>query len=518
MKHITNILYKLLDRGDIIKKILKAMLTLTMFSVITRCLGFLYKIYLSRIMTTTDLGIYNLSLSFYMVLITIVSSSIPLTISKITSLNNANNKNYQTYYSVTSSLILSTTISIILCVAIIALKPLLILILGEPLGFEIIITLLPSIIFTALYSQIRGYLWGLENYFAVSIVEFVEQLLRIGFCLVFVALDIFHSPVISVGVALSIACGISTLYGFFLYFRNGGKFKFRKGYFKDIIRSSAPLTGVRLLGSLLQPLVSIILPIQLTNLGMSKSLALSELGIIMGMSMPLLSIPSTIIGALCMILVPKISSNDLDKDNISKQINQYLQFSLICIFMFVPIFISLGVPICSFVFDNVSAGIYLSYATWAIIPMGIAQITTSILNALNQEQKTFQYFLISNIFMILAVFIFPKFIGIKAMVVGLGISNTILTFLNLNKINKITSYHSQIIQKLICFLLINLPVVALNKLTYSILTKIFVPFFSIGICSVISIISYFTLLFTFNILNLKTLKSSFSKFTRKSFN
>ena len=80
-------------RGGTIKKIIKAMLTLTMFSVITRCLGFLYKIYLSRIMSTTDLGIYNLTLSVYMVLITLVSASIPLTISKITSNNNSKTEN-----------------------------------------------------------------------------------------------------------------------------------------------------------------------------------------------------------------------------------------------------------------------------------------------------------------------------------------------------------------------------------------------------------------------------------------
>jgi O-antigen/teichoic acid export membrane protein len=97
---------------------------------------------------------------------------------------------------------------------------LLIFILGGNLGYQIILSLIPSIIFTALYSQIRGYLWGIENYFAVSIVEFVEQILRIVFCMIFVSLKLFSSPVISVGVALSIACGLSTLYGYILYFKN----------------------------------------------------------------------------------------------------------------------------------------------------------------------------------------------------------------------------------------------------------------------------------------------------------
>ena len=196
------------------------MLTLTAFSVLTRFLGFLYKIYLSRIMSTYELGVYSLTLSVYMVLITIVASSIPLSISKIASNNRSLNKEYNTHYSVTSSLILSTIVSIVLVIGIILAKPLLVWILGGQLGFEIIITLIPSIIFSALYSQIRGYLWGYENYFSVSMVEFIEQILRIVFCMLFVSLKIFPSPVISVGVALSIACGISTLYGYYLYFKN----------------------------------------------------------------------------------------------------------------------------------------------------------------------------------------------------------------------------------------------------------------------------------------------------------
>ena len=66
-------------------------------------------------MTTTDLGIYNISLSVYMVLITLVGASIPLTISRITSNNIALKKENETYYSVTSSLVMTTTFSIILC-------------------------------------------------------------------------------------------------------------------------------------------------------------------------------------------------------------------------------------------------------------------------------------------------------------------------------------------------------------------------------------------------------------------
>ena len=266
-------------------------------------------------------------------------------------------------------------------------------------------------------------------------VEFIEQILRIVFCMLFVSLKLFSSPVISVGVALSIACGISTLYGYYLYFKNKGRLKYKSGFFREIIKSSLPLTAVRLFGSILQPIVAIILPLLLSNIGLEKELAVSELGVAMGMTMPLLSIPSTIIGSLCMVLVPRIRRYTQNTSTIlNKQIDNYINFSIICIMLFIPIFIVLGVPMCEFIFNNSLAGIYISNCAWIIIPMGIAQITTSILNALNQEQKTFIYYIISSIFMFLVILITPIFLGTMSMLYSIGVSNTFLAILNIIKI------------------------------------------------------------------------------------
>jgi len=499
----------------LIKKIIRAMLTLTMFSVLTRCLGFIYKIYLAKIMTTTELGIYNITLSVYMVLITIVSASIPLTISKITSNNICLNKPNETKYSVTSSLILTTTISIFLSILLIISKPLLTLIIGDSLGYDIILYLIPSIVFSAIYSQIRGYLWGIENYFAVSIVEFIEQILRILFCMVFVLSGIIKSPLIAVSVALSIACGLSTILGFYLYFKNKGRLKYRNGYYKEIIKSSLPLTCVRFFGSLLQPLIAIILPFRLCSLGLNKSLALGELGIVMGMTMPLLSIPSTIIGALCMILIPRINSNT-NRESINNQLKNYLNFTISCIFIFIPVFIAIGTPVCNFIYGNMSSGIYLSHSAWIMIPLGIAQITTSILNALNQEQKTFIYYLISSALLIILCFILPTFFGIESMLIANGLSSALLGFLNVKKIRQLTQYKPSITKQIFVHILLCFPIILLTQLTYNMLIVYLNAFFTIMITCIISVIAYLSLLLVFGAFKISIIKDYFSKFSKKN--
>ena len=466
-------------------------------------------------MTITELGIYNLTLSVYMVLITLVASSIPLTISKITSHNKSTGKDSFTKYSITSSLLITTSVSLLLVILLLICKPLLILIIGNTLGYEIIISLLPSIVFSAIYAPIRGFLWGNENYFGVSIVELIEQLLRIALCMIFIYLNWFSFPAISVGVALSIACGISTLYGFCLYFKNGGKLKFERGYSNDIITSTLPLTGVRLFSSLLQPLVAIILPIILTKFGMDRNAALGELGVIMGMSLPIVTIPSTIIGSLCMILIPRISSSENSHNRLNIQIENYIIFSLVCLFAFVPVFLVLGAPLCEIVFNNTQSGIYLVYITWIIIPMGLSQITTSILNALNQEKNTFIYFVISSIFMIITVLLLAKFIGIISMAFSIGISNIVLSFLNFKKIKKLTNYSPRIFKKLTTFFLLIIPVLLITKFTFSWVILLTSDLASIIICGIVCVISYIMLLFVFNVINYRAVINFVSKNFKK---
>jgi O-antigen/teichoic acid export membrane protein len=263
----------------------------------------------------------------------------------------------------------------------------------------------------------------------------------------------------------------------------------------------------------LQPLIAVIIPLRLCDLGMTKTMALSELGIIMGMTMPLLSIPSTIIGALCMILIPRI--NNSDNQNINKQLKNYLNFTITCIFLFIPLFVPLGSGICTFVFGNISAGTYLSISSWIMIPMGIAQITTSVLNAMNQEQKTFIYYIISSVILILLCTILPNYFGVRAMLIANGISTTILSVLNIIKIKKITNFKSSIIKTLFIHFLLCLPVILLTTLCYNALISYTNTFLSLAITSIISIITYIALLIVFGGFKIEIIKDYLSKFNNK---
>ncbi|MDE5990760.1 MAG: oligosaccharide flippase family protein, partial [Clostridia bacterium] len=66
------------------RKLFKAFATVTLISVFTRLLSFVFKIYLSRKLGAEILGLYQICMSVFMLFACICSSGIPVTLSRIT--------------------------------------------------------------------------------------------------------------------------------------------------------------------------------------------------------------------------------------------------------------------------------------------------------------------------------------------------------------------------------------------------------------------------------------------------
>ena len=98
------------------------------------------------------------------------------------------------------------------------------------------------------------------------------------------------------------------------YFVKGNRLGNPRDQYRIILKSATPITGVRVATSALQPIIAIIIPMQLVLAGMSNENALAEFGIAVGMTMPLLFVPSTLTGSLAMVLLPELSSQYAQKN------------------------------------------------------------------------------------------------------------------------------------------------------------------------------------------------------------
>lgn len=442
-----------------------------------------------------------------MVFITLVSSGVPIAISKLTASNKVNKNYVNTYSLVYAGLKLELAFSFILILLIVLCKNLLVPILGSETSYYFLLTLTPAILSAGIYSPFRGYLWGEEHYFKVSLVEFFEQIIKIVILFVLIKLSLNLENLLPLGIAISVSAIISTLIGVIYYFTSSGKLSKKEICYKPIISSALPLTTTKFFGSLMQPIISVLLPLRLVTFGFSKSQALSALGVAMGMTFPILTIPSTLIGSLSMALIPEIASLLKQKNSkiLTKQINSSILFTMCCSFLCFVILLPLAHPICDLLFKNNDAGTYLIYACWTIIPTGLSAITTSILNSLGHEKYTFRYFLYSAILSVLIILFLPKYIGINALFIATGFSMLLIYILNTIKINKTLSIHQKSWKYLIILTFISLPCALLTKWIYNIFALMYGNLIALIFSAIVAVVCFVLLLLAFNLLDINVI-------------
>ena len=497
-----------------ISDLVKAVALITIFSILTRILGFVFRIYLSWEMGAEMLGIYQVALSIIGVLMMLVSSGLPLTLSKFTAIYDSNNDRQAINRATTATLIISIILSIILCLLIFVFSTPLESIFADSRTVLIILTLLPSVIFSAIYSSFRGALWGKKNYLIVGMSEFVEQVLRILFFFIIAyAVGTTLSSGVVAGISLSIACLFSALMVIIYYFAKGNKLGNPDSQYRKILKSATPITGVRVATSALHPIIAVVIPMQLVLAGLSNEQALAEFGIAVGMTLPLLFVPSTLVGSLAMVLLPELSSQyaQKNKETVTNQINISFTFSLFISIMIIPLYMGMWKDIGLFVYNNGRAGLLLLYSSWLMIPLALSNISSTVLNALGMEAKSFVNYIIGAIALVVIILTTTQFVGIVSLILGTGACMTISSALNIRLINKKLQIKTYIMKKISVMVLLAVPSLLFTVFTFNIFNSFCPKFFALAFGSISGALCFIILCMIFKVIDIKSMLTEFSK-------
>lgn len=493
-----------------VNKLFKAMFCVTFFSVATRALGFLLKIYLSRKLPSDMLGSYQVAMSIFAVLMTLVSSGIPVVLSRNVSYYHGKQNKKAIGSIVSSGLILTGIICLVVSLIVILCPNLMNMVFTSSQSSEMLLILLPALIFSSIYEVLRGALWGEEKFFTISFTEFIEQVVRI-----IVLILLFETTFLNISLtnktalSLSIGCIVSSIIVAIIYFKRGGKLYNPKYEFKNLIKTSTPITAVRTVSSIVSSIIAIIIPIRLMDFGYTSTEALSEFGIMMGMTFPLIMIPSTLISSLAVTMIPSISaqSNNIDngelknRSELRNKINFSLRTTVVFATLLLPIFLALGVPICKFIFNNEKAGLYLSVAAIVMVPLGLSQITTSILNAIGLELKSLKNYVFSAILLIASILFLPKYIGTYALIVGELLMSTLVTILNIHMLRKRDLVNFKFLKTLFIMIVISITTALLGYFINNILPLHYI--ISMIISGGVTFLSMIALICVFNIADFK---------------
>lgn len=420
--------------------IYKSAAQVSVFAAVEKALGFIYRIILSRTIGAEGLGIYQICLSVFALFLTVASGGIPVTVSRLIAksiaLGDERAKRAQVSAGLVCTLIITLPAAVILFFA----RSLYAFLFPDGNCVKIFLWLLPGLVLTSLYAVLRGSFWGNKQFLPYSLIELAENAVML---VCGSALIIFAKSARGGAKAATIAVFISYVFSFTAasvwYFVSGGKLASPRGQIKPLLLSSLPITAMRTSTSLINSCVAMFLPTFLAmKCGYTEAEAITLYGTVIGMSVPILMIPNSLIGSIALVVAPELSGNfyagrqNLLKRDIERTVNASLSIAAVL----VPLAYTAGKDIGVLLYANELSGEMIACYAFMMLPMCLSIITTTILNSLNFEIKTLIYFFCGALGMLACIFLLtPKF-GIHGYMAGLAASLIITAALNLRLLKR----------------------------------------------------------------------------------
>lgn len=293
-------------------KFIKSTITLIIAGLITKALGMVIKIALTRSISTKGIGIYSLVLPTFNLFITLCSLGIPVAISKLVSENKHNNKKV-----VLSIIPLILLFNIFLMVILFFISPILSkYFLKNSYTYYPLMAIGLTLPFICISSILKGYFFGKEEMIPSSLSNIIEQLMRLVLTIWFIPkLMIYGLNVAITGVVLiNIISEFVSILVLLIFVPKNSKihisdFKYDESITKDLLSISIPTTGSRLIGSFSFFLEPIILTFVLNMVGYDSDFITIEYGVINGYVYPLLLLPSFFTMAISNALLPVVSNS-----------------------------------------------------------------------------------------------------------------------------------------------------------------------------------------------------------------
>ena len=425
------------------EKFITSTIILIIGGFLTKILGMIIKIIMTRIVGIEGTGLYMLIFPTFALFMTISQLGFPVAISKLVSEDKHNNKNI-----VFSIIPFSLVLNIILMLIIFLIAPILANdLLKDPRCYYPILAIGLVLPFDSLSSILRGYFFGKQKMIPHVVSNITEQITRLILISITIPTLLDKSLVFAVSGLILVNVISELMSSLVLFFFLPKKFKIKKedikpdpSNIKAILDISLPTTGSRIIGSIGYFLEPIILTFVLLKVGYSNSYIIREYGIVSGYVMPLLLLPSFFTNAISQALLPVVSKAyaENNKNYIKRKIKQAIIFSLLIgipvtiIFEIIP-----EVPL-SLIYNTTEGLSYIRFLAPICLIQYIQSPLSSSLDAIGESKINMNTTIIGISIRIISLLVFSMFkIGIWGLILGISISCIYITWYNYKKLSNI---------------------------------------------------------------------------------
>ena len=422
---------------------------LTLTGLISRIIGFFYRIYLSRLFGEEGMGVYQLLNPVLALSFSVTAAGLQTAISKYVA-GEISTKNAKSPFRVLiTGLVLSLGLSFI-CMGFtirfsewIAVNFLL-----EARTASMLRIIALSIPLSAVHSCINGYYYGIKKTGLPAATQLLEQFCRIAcvygvdrFATRHQAAPTINVAVIGLVVGEFFAMLVSIGAVYFRFYRVSTEAarkaqppcaKRPTAYPKialSLLSLAVPLSITRIVINLLQSVEAVYIPSRLQVYGYDSATALSIYGVLTGMAMPLIFFPNALTGSMSVLLLPMVSEADAkgNKNAIRRTLGKTLYSCLILGCLCTLVFLCFGRSIGKLLFKSTLAGNFICVLSLICPFMYLGTTLSSILNGLNNAVSVFFVNVASLLIRLAFVFFLLPLFGIYSYIAGLLFSQVFTT-------------------------------------------------------------------------------------------
>ncbi len=427
------------------KHLLRGTLILTCSGLITRLIGFFYRIFLSHCIGAQGMGLYQLIVPVQSLIMAVTTGGIQTAISRLaaSSIALGEEKRARDYFSLGTIMAFALS-SMAACLLFFHSGAFALHILKEPRAAGMIRLLSLSFPLSTLHICINGYYFARKKTGVPSGMQLLEQAARVGatclLYLIFLSEGREITPIIAVGGALAseAAAVLGALLFLSAHFHrvrySPAHIPDPKKGFLDIWRLSLPLTLNRVLLTLLHSIEVVLIPTRLVLHGLNHAEALSIYGIFTGMALPLVMFPCTVTNSAAVMLLPSVAElQALGKKRQIRHMTAQISFCCLALGCGCGIFFFLfGRPLGAILFKSGTAGTYIRTMSFICPFLYLNTTLASTLHGLGKTGLCLLHNVISVCIRISFVLLAIPAVGIRGYFYGILLGELILTLLHTN--------------------------------------------------------------------------------------
>ena len=291
---------------------------LTLTGLASQLTGFFYRVLLTRMAGAEVLGLYQLILPVYGVLTAFTAGGLTTGVSNLSARYQAlgDRRAVGQVRGQAVLLFLALAAAPCLCLEVLS-EPISVWLLGDARTRLGLMLLAPCLVLTGVENLHKHYFYGVGKVTPAAVTELLEQLLRSGLCLGCLALLRPETAEGSVGaVVLGMAlCEVSAAATQIVLFRwdmgpksrRAGPGRSPRLLRRQLAGIAGPLGAAAVLGSLLSSANALLIPRLLVRGGMGQDGAVAAYGVVFGMALPMLLVPTAFLSALALVLTPALA-------------------------------------------------------------------------------------------------------------------------------------------------------------------------------------------------------------------